>query len=200
MPKTIEKLNQAVSLRRRAVEHLCAGNRPDDRRSSPTDAMAVLMGLSSSPATAGDALAVLHELQVHQVELDLQNEELSASRVELEHALARQRYGFEHAPAGFLIVDATTMVCDINRAAARLLGAPRDQLLGQALASFLSIDSGNALHHLLAQARDRDESDASPGLLLSAGPSGAEPRRWQVMVNRDSTPGWFLLVMVPSLG
>ena len=206
MPKTANTsnhaVNQAVGLRRRAMAHLTAGSRPDDRRASPSDALAVLMDLSTSPATAGDALAVLHELQVHQVELDLQNEELQASRFELENALARQRYAFDHSPAGLLMVDAATVVCDINLAAARLLGAARDQWLGQTLTSLLSADSVDALRQLLAKADDRDASDTSPVLLLSSGAPGAPPRHWHAMANRDNAPGRFLLVLMvlePSL-
>ena len=203
MPKTADTFSQtvdrAVSLRRRAVAHLTGGSRLDDTRTSPTDAMAVLMGLSSSPATASDALAVLHELQVHQVELDLQNEELRASRLELENALARQRYVFEHAPVGLLVLDISAVLCDVNLAAARLLGAPREQLLGRALVSWLSATSGNLLGNLLAKARDWNgdgDSDgwaASPVTLSTRSESSAH---WQAVVNRDSTPDRFLLVLM----
>lgn len=207
MPKTSDTSNhavtQAVSLRRRAVAHLTAGSRPDDSRASPTDAMAVLMGLSSSPATASDALAVLHELQVHQVELDLQNEELRASRLELENALVQQRYVFDHAPAGLLIVDASTVLCDLNLAAARLLGAPREQLLGLALDSWLSAASGNLLGILLVEARDRTCDGDSEGGGCVASPvtlitRSELPAHWQAVVNRDSTPGRFLLVLMAT--
>ena len=215
MPKTADifnhtvnhTVNQAVNLRRRAVAHLTTGSRPDDTRSSQTDAMAVLMGLSSSPATASDALAVLHELQVHQVELDLQNEELRASRLELENALARQRYMFEHAPAGLLVLDISTLLCDLNLAAARLLGAPREQLLGRALVSWLSATSSNLLGDLLAEVGNKN-GDAD-GVGLSEGDGWAHsavtlstrsesPAHWQAVVNRDSTRDRFLLVLMAT--
>lgn len=193
MSKIAEKFNEVTSLRLRAVAHLSAGSRRDDRRTSPSDAMAVLMGLSSSPATASDALAVLHELQVHQVELDLQNEELRASRTDLESALTRHRYRLEHLPAASLVVDAATVVCDANLAAEHLLGVPINQLLGQSLASFLTETSGSALRHLLDQACVRDESDPCAVQWLT--PSGlSDP--WLATINRDVTPEQFLLVLM----
>lgn len=193
MSKNAVNFNQVASLRRRAVAHLTAGSRPDDHRASPSEAMAVLMGLSSSPTTAGDALAVLHELQVHQVELDLQNEELRASRADLESALMRHRYRQEHLPVACLGVDSATVVCDANLATGHLLGVPSDQLLGQSLTSFLTETSGRALRHLLDQARVKDESDPCAVHWLT--PSGLK-KPWLATINRDVIPGRFLLVLM----
>lgn len=193
MSKIAEKFNEVAGLRLRAVTQLSTGSHPDDRRSSPSDAMAVLMGLSSSPTTASDALAVLHELQVHQVELDLQNEELRASRADLESALTRHRFRHENLPVACLGVDSAAVVCDANLAAEQLLGVPIDQLLGQTLASFLTETSGSALRHLLDQASVRDESDPCDVQWLT--PSGLS-NPWLATINRDVTPGRFLLVLM----
>lgn len=193
MSKIAEKFNEVASLRLRAVAQLSTGSHPDDRRTSPSDAMAVLMGLSSSATTASDALAVLHELQVHQVELDLQNEELRASRVDLETALARHRYRQEHLPVACLGVDSATVVCDVNLAAEHLMGVPIDQILGKTLTSFLTETSGSALRDLLGRASVRDESDPCGALWLT--PSGLS-NPWLATINRDGTPGRFLLVLM----
>jgi hypothetical protein len=81
---------QLSNLRHRATSRLSAGAGATRAPVSASNALAVLHDLASSPETAADALALLHELQVHQVELDLQADELRESRAGLETALRRQ--------------------------------------------------------------------------------------------------------------
>ena len=90
MSQLTETSSYLSGLRERATTQLTNGIRSDLSRTSTSEAMGVLFKLASSPSTAGDALALLHELQVHQVELELQHEELRRSRVELENDLVRQ--------------------------------------------------------------------------------------------------------------
>jgi PAS domain S-box-containing protein len=121
---------------------------------SPAGALAalgVLHELAASPTTAADALALLHELQVHQVELELQDEELRGTLAELESVLGRRTKLYDHAPVGCYAVDGQTLLRELNLAGARLLGLEREALLGRALAGFLVPESGDALRALLAR-------------------------------------------------
>ncbi len=93
---------------------------------SASGALAVLHDLAASPETAADALALLHELQVHQVEVDLQAEALSESRVELETALHRQIELYDALPVGCFTIDRALVVHDLNRTGAAILGIGRD--------------------------------------------------------------------------
>jgi PAS domain S-box-containing protein len=146
------------NLRLQALSRLIGSSDPQDTRANPSAALAVLHGLASSPATAADALKVLHELQVHQVELDLQEEELRRSVAELEAALYRQVQLYECAPAGCFTVDRSTALSELNRTGARLLGFERDALLGRTLDSFLEPDSSRALHAAMTRATDGDQA------------------------------------------
>lgn len=141
------------TLRHRAVARLTDGAPAGQRRASASEALAVLHQLATSPDTAGDALALLHELQVHQVELDLQREELRCSRAEIESALQRQSARIEQAPAGFLLLDASTVLSQANAAGVRLLGAAGQDLSGLRLSSLLSATGVAALQALLTRAR-----------------------------------------------
>jgi diguanylate cyclase (GGDEF)-like protein/PAS domain S-box-containing protein len=79
---------------------------------------------------ASDDSALLHELQVHQAELEAQNQALREVQTELE--IARDRYLdlYESAPVGYLTLDANQAVEQVNLTAARLFGLDRAALLG----------------------------------------------------------------------
>jgi hypothetical protein len=87
--KTNEPAGQK-SLRLRALSHITGQSDPPDERVNASGALAVLHELASSPLTAASSLKLLHELQVHQVELDMQEEELRRAVADLETALFRQ--------------------------------------------------------------------------------------------------------------
>src|SRR5262252_2330939 len=73
------------------------------------------------------------ELAIHQVELELQNEELRLARVELEAGLERYTQLFDFAPIGYCTLDAEGRVLEINHAAAALVEEPRRRIVGRKL-------------------------------------------------------------------
>ncbi|MBC7437422.1 MAG: PAS domain-containing protein [Bdellovibrionales bacterium] len=154
MLQTIDLDNDRLGLRQRALAHLSGQQAVDPDRATMSGALEVLHQLASSPTTAADALALLHELQVHQVELDMQLEELGNARADLEVAMARQTAMIENAPAGLLVLDSGTVLYEINLAGAQLLGLPREYLLGQRLDGLLAAPSALCLHSLLAGVRE----------------------------------------------
>ena len=89
------------------------------------------------PLPAVDVERLLQELQVHQIELELQNEELVAHRAELEAALARYTDLYDFAPVGYATLAPDGTLKQTNLAAARLLGSTRAQLEGKRLALFV---------------------------------------------------------------
>ena len=140
-------------------------------------------------------MALLHEMQVHQVELDLQQEELGRSRSELEAALIRQTALIERAPVGYMTIDAGTVVVEINLAGARLLGAAQDDLLGRPLAGLLSAHSADLLQALLARARDGLGPETRE---LQLQPLAGTLRPVQAAADRDTVPDRFLLVLMAA--
>jgi hypothetical protein len=111
----------------------------------------VLHALASSPATAPDALALLHELQVHQVELDLQAQELHESRAELESALRRQIALCDCQPVGHVTIDPHMVLHELNLAGAEMLGIGRDDAYGLKLDAYLSADSARQCRSAMAR-------------------------------------------------
>jgi PAS domain S-box-containing protein len=89
---------------------------------------------------------LLYELQVHQAELEIQNEELR--RHQLELATTRDKYAalYDFAPVGYLTLDARGTVLEANLTAATLLGVPRGVLLGTPLARFIVRDDQDVFY------------------------------------------------------
>ena len=84
-----------------------------------------------------EAQQLLHELEVHQVELEMQNRELRDAQQELE--ASRDRYAglYDFAPVGYMTLDTKSCVHQINLTAARLLGTERSRLIGRQFASYV---------------------------------------------------------------
>jgi nitrogen fixation/metabolism regulation signal transduction histidine kinase len=139
-----------AALRHRATSRLAGAADSGSSRAQATDALSVLHALASSPDTAADALALLHELQVHQVELDIQAEELRESRAELESALRRQIELYDFQPVGCFTVDPRLVVHELNQTGASMLGIEREEAYGSNLDSFLSTASKRRMRELIA--------------------------------------------------
>ncbi len=82
--------------------------------------------------------ALMHELQVHQIELELQNEDLKRAKDDIEISKARYFDLYDKAPVGYCIADASGLVLEANRALASLLGATRSALAKQPLTRFIA--------------------------------------------------------------
>jgi PAS domain S-box-containing protein len=93
--------------------------------------------LAQEPGSHPDAgvSKLVHELQVHQLELEMQNEELQRSQSEL--AAAKNKYFdlYELAPVGYATLDRLGAIQEINLAGAELLGTERRYLKGRRFAS-----------------------------------------------------------------
>lgn len=101
-------------------------------------ALEALHAMATAPSGASAALKLLNELQVHQVELDLQHEQLEQCRDELTQARDEYRERFDSAPIPYCVVARDGRVVEGNRAAAAWFGQdpsalndrPLDQLVG----------------------------------------------------------------------
>jgi PAS domain S-box-containing protein len=103
---------------------------------------------------------MLHELQVHQIELEMQNEALRQAHIALEDSRDRYFDLFEFAPIGYFTLSATGLIVEVNFVGAELLKADRQQLIGQPLAKYIVPEDSDQFH--LRQMRlNRDEVQQS---------------------------------------
>jgi diguanylate cyclase (GGDEF)-like protein/PAS domain S-box-containing protein len=84
--------------------------------------------------------ALLHELEVHQIELEMQNDELRRTSEHLEASRTRFADLYDLAPVGYLTLDADSRIRQANLTAAARLGVARAQLIGRPLTHFIFAD------------------------------------------------------------
>jgi PAS domain S-box-containing protein len=101
---------------------------------------------SSTGASAADLPSLVQELQVHQCELEIQNEELRCTQAELEEARDRYFELFDLAPITYLTVGRDCTIEEANLAAAELLGCDRDELLRRRLPAFVDEEDVHRFH------------------------------------------------------
>jgi PAS domain S-box-containing protein len=83
-----------------------------------------------------DTLQLVHELEVHQIELEIQNTELRQARNDLETVLNKYTELYDFAPVGYITLDCRGNIVSVNLAGASLIGGVRSQLLGRPFKSF----------------------------------------------------------------
>jgi PAS domain S-box-containing protein len=179
-------------LRLRALARLTGNGNAANPRANSAAALGALYELASCSATTADALALLHEIQVHQVEVELQDEELRQSRAELEAGMARFIHLYDLAPFGYFTVDDSTSICEVNLAGARLLGSSRDALLGRPLEQLLVPESPAVLRAMLADTRNGAEARTRTVRLADQGTTRALHAR----ASADAMPGRYLIALM----
>lgn len=113
------------------------------------DTLELLYRRASNPEFAPDALKLLHELQTHQVEMDLLYEQLKTNEYEMTDELAHYRTLYELAPVAYLIVANDGQIIESNEAAGTLFGFLPRHLAGHPVTEFLSLSSRAALTQMI---------------------------------------------------
>jgi formate hydrogenlyase transcriptional activator len=97
------------------------------------------------PRTEKDAKRLVHELEVHQIELEMQNAELRRAQEELE--LSRNKYLglYDFAPVGYFTFDPHGLILEVNLTGAKMLGAERKLLLKKPFINFITQAEGRVI-------------------------------------------------------
>lgn len=98
-----------------------------------------------------DVRRLLHELQVHQIELELQNAELMQARDEIEDGLRRYTELYDLAPVAYLTLDNDFVIRQVNLTGATLLGTERSRLIGRPFKMFVAPDDRSGFADFVAR-------------------------------------------------
>ncbi len=126
------------------------------------------------PTSPEESRHLFHELRVHQIELEMQNEELRRAQEELEAARAMYFDLYDLAPVGYLVLSEKGSILEANLRAATLFGTPRAGLLNSALTSLIVPEDQDIYYRHSHQ------------LFKTGEPQVCELR----MANRGSVPFW----------
>ena len=113
---------------------------PDDRRRLAMERLRTKKAELRLPLSKDGTRKLVHELEVHQIELEMQNEELVRARNEAESALKKYTELYDFAPTGYLTLDSSGTIHAVNLSGAALLGAGRSRLVGRLFGLFVSAE------------------------------------------------------------
>lgn len=180
----------AAELRRRAEEAL------EKKSGEPPASWTEL-----SPATAP---ALLHELQVHQIELEMQNEELRRAQIELDKSRARYFELYDAAPVGYVTLNAKGLILEANLTFARLVNLSWDALANRPFSRFILRDDQDAFYLLRKQVLDTPAMVISRALMGSGFGLGGHSQSHESpscelrMVRGDGHEYWAKLIATPA--
>lgn len=182
-------------MRLQANSRISGAITPEDSIARVSTVLRVLHDLASSPDSAPNALAVLHELQVHQVELELQEENLRSALGELETALNRQSQLYEFAPFGYFTLESDMSICEVNRIGATVLGVKRENLIGTAFDNYLAPAAASALRATFSRIRSGSPHERAAVQFMTG---DATQRTFHACVSADPAGERFLVAIVDT--
>jgi PAS domain S-box-containing protein len=121
------------------------------------------------PWAETDNLRLVHELEVHQIELEMQNEELAQSRAEVKALLRQYTDLYDFAPVGYFTLARDGAILQVNLAGARLLGVERGKLIKRRFGVFVSVESRPAFNAFLEKVFTSGSKEACEVAVLKDG-------------------------------
>ncbi|MEI6755010.1 MAG: PAS domain-containing protein [Paludibacter sp.] len=113
-----------------------------------------------------DNLKLIHELQVYQIELEMQNEELKTAHDQAYEAIQKYVELYDFAPSGYLSLSKEGDIIELNLSAANMLGKERIHLKNTPFGFHISHDSLKAFNLLLNRSFMLNEKESCELLLL----------------------------------
>jgi PAS domain-containing protein len=138
----------AKMLRKKAEEQLKEKNKKTDKK-----------------ITEADFKKLVHELQVHQIELEMQNEELRHAYETTEKALKKYTMLYDYSPMGYFTLDQDGVIHDLNFSGAEMLHEKRFSLIDANFKLFIYEDSKSVFNDFLSKVYLSNEKESCEVML-----------------------------------
>lgn len=112
----------------------------DELRRLAEEKLRELDGRPPPPEREDDQLRLVHELQVHQIELEMQNAELRQTKNDLEILLEEYTNLYDCSPVGYLALDRSGKILGANLTCTRFLEVERAGLIGRQFKNFVAVE------------------------------------------------------------
>jgi len=104
-----------------------------------------------------DTQKLFHELEVHQIELEMQNEELMVARTAAEEAAEKYTEIFDFSPLGYFVLNREGIITELNLSGAEMLGKNRSHLKNSIFSLFVSSDTKSIFNKFLSDSFKSNE-------------------------------------------
>ncbi|HEX3037291.1 MAG TPA: PAS domain S-box protein [Thermodesulfobacteriota bacterium] len=152
----------------------------------------------SDEASNMDVHTLIHELRVHQIELETQNEELRRAQVELEESLYKYADFYDFAPIGYFTLDKRGLIQEVNLTGSTLLGVQRKYLINRPFFSYIAGESRDIFHLFLKRFYKHTAAKQSCELTIVRKDNTTFYAQLEgiAVFNGDGNPGHFKVAML----
>jgi len=113
-----------------------------------------------------DNLRLIHELQVHQIELEMQNEELKIAHLQAYEAIERYVELYDYAPSGYVSLSKNGDIIELNYSAAVMFGNDRNHIKNKRFGLYISHESLSTFNRLMDKSFMFNEKESCELILL----------------------------------
>jgi PAS domain S-box-containing protein len=145
----------------------------EQRNSLRAEAEGMVVNLSPEETATQPTEILLHELLVHKVELEIQNEELRRAHNAMEEARDRYMDLYEFAPVGYITINRDGLIGEINLTGSALLGVERTKLINRRFSAFVAHQDRDRWHRLFLNMMEHDNGEKQEFGLGMTGADGA---------------------------
>ena len=180
-PSCSPRINQADEIKTMA-DNESIPDKAEDLRRQAEEKLRAEGAPAPEELSLGEVRAMLHDLRVHQIELEMQNEELRRAQVALEESRARYFDLYDLAPVGYVTLSPKGTIVEANLTAAELFRTDRADLIRQLLSRFVMPEDQDIYYHCCRE------------LMRTGSPQVCELR----MLRGGASPFWARLEAVVS--
>ncbi len=123
----------------------------EELRKNAEEKLKIRQNKKTISARETDVKKLVHELQVHQIELEMQNEELRQANERAEAALKKYTMMYDFAPMGYFTLDHNGFITDLNFTGAEILGDRRFSLLNSNFKLYVAEESRDVFHNFFSK-------------------------------------------------
>jgi PAS domain S-box-containing protein len=131
----------------------------EKRKTLRTEAETMLSSLAPEELTSRPDEVLMHELLVHKVELEMQNEELRSAHIAMEEARDRYVDLYEFAPVGFITISREALISEINLTGCAMLGVDRNKLISRRFSNHVATQDRDHWQRLFMNMMEHTEGE-----------------------------------------